>query len=188
MPIDQTTSTTNTSGGVRGKIQFHQNQEHFVIPTETIQELAERGYIVLDKNDLIDALNLLLVGESDRLAGLIEALKIPQISKNEKNIIKLDADGDWMVSTADLPPKRRRIVQTKSDSGGELKFGWPANPFPDNTYTVHLTAKSDPGAVWSYSIVKKEDDAIEFKLYGITDPTTFELICEGNAPATATPT
>lgn len=177
MPLDLTKSTINTSGGVRGRFHFQKGQDHFRIPAATIEELAERGFIVLDKSDLVDAVSQLLLNEGGRLQALIEALDIPRISTDSDNSMVQDETGAWKVvrvaSTAE-----KTVSQTQSSSGANLVFTW-ATPFADTDYSVSFTPISPAASGWSFSIVNKSLTRLEISLDGIAVATTFQLVAKG---------
>ena len=179
MPVDLTKSTVNTSGGVRGKLKFTKGQEHYAVKESTIKELEERGFIVLDKNDLVDAVAQLLSGESSRLQSLIGALNIPTVGKSPDNLLKLDANGGLEVVSTGLKAPIR-VLQTTASSGTNIVFTWNATPFPDLEYSVNLTCSTALTSAWSYTIISKTVTSIEIKLQGIATASTFQLIAMGH--------
>ena len=176
MSLDLTNSTTNTSGGVRGRLQLRKGQDHYQIRTEIVTELEERGFIVLDKNDLVDAVTQLLLSEKDKLTGLLAALNIPQISEVAGNQLKAVADG-WFVAVPSNSADMKMVTLDQQSSGANLIFNW-TTPFTSMDYAVNLNAISAATA-WSYHIVNQTLTSIEIDLTGISALTTFRLVAQG---------
>ena len=183
MPLDLTQSTVNTSGGVRGRLRFQKAQDHYQIPAKVIEELTERGYIVLDKDDLVDAVAQLLTTESGRLSSLIQALQIPGLSSTEGNLITLDDNGDFLLlEDPDALKAPLRVIQTASSAGANITFAWPSTPFADTQYSFQITCLTTLAAAWSYNVVSKDVDKLVIDLQGIAAASNFQLIAEGPKP------
>lgn len=178
MALDPLTSSINTSGGLRARLEFLRGQESFKIPEATVQELEERGVIVMNKNDFVAAVIALLSGEVQSIQSLVDALSIPTISSVSGNLLKKDGSNAWYVLSSDLVQNRQTVVQNPSSSGANISLSW-ATPFADLNYSVSLVAVSDPGAAWGYHVISQTASGITLGLNGISSSTIFKFTAEG---------
>lgn len=176
-------ATINTSGGIRGLLRMQRGQASWQIPEQTAQELEQRGYIVINRDDFVDAVVTLLQGDLSRLQGLIDALAIPQLSSEAGNLIVLDGEGKWLVpkTVAEAGAgKTQRVTYSAGTTGSTTITFTFTKKFADVNYGVSVVAKSDPAAEWAWFVVRKQVDLVEVKFYGLTVQTLFDITAEGN--------